>query len=87
MIGRSRVRADSRGVRLFKYSALGLIALAVTAALIAFLYLRSEKFNRYLAIEVEKALESYGLRAEIEKVEPELGSGAVTLRDVKLFNQ
>ncbi len=73
--------------RLFKYSALGLIALVGAAALIAFLYLRSEKFNRYLAIEIEKALESYGLRAEIEKVEPELGSGAVTLRDVKLFNR
>ena len=73
--------------RLFKYSALGLIALAGAAALIALLYLRSEKFNRYLAIEIEKALESYGLRAEIEKVEPEFGSGAVTLRDVKLFNR
>jgi multisubunit Na+/H+ antiporter MnhB subunit len=57
--------------RLFKYSALGLIALAVIAALIALLYLRSEKFNRYLAIEIEKALEAYGLRAEIENVEPE----------------
>jgi hypothetical protein len=73
--------------RLFKYSALGLIALAVIAALIALLYLRSEKFNRYLAIEIEKALEAYGLRAEIENVEPEFGSGAVTLRDVKLFNR
>src|SRR5262245_10600289 len=73
--------------RLFKYSALGLIALAVIAALIALLYLRSEKFNRYIAIEIEKALEAYGLRAEIEKVEPEFGSGAVTLRDLRLFNR
>src|SRR5262245_61354992 len=72
--------------RLFVYSALGVIALAVIAALIALLYLRSERFNRFLTIEIERALEAYGLSAEIEKVEPELGPGAVTLRNVKLFN-
>src|SRR5262245_13345398 len=77
-----RPRRSTR-LRLFVYSALGLIALA---ALIALFYFRSEKFNRFLAIEIEKALEAYGLRAEIEKVEPEFGSSAVTLRNVKLFN-
>jgi hypothetical protein len=69
------------------YSALGLIALVIIAILIALLYLRSEKFNRFFAIEIEKALEAYGLRAEVEKVEPEYGSGAVTLRNLKLFNR
>src|SRR5262245_46154699 len=73
--------------RLFMYSALGLIALVIIAILIALLYLRSEKFNRFFAIEIEKALEAYGLRAEVEKVEPEFGSNAVTLRNVKLFNR
>ncbi|MGH9938316.1 MAG: hypothetical protein ACREAM_18895, partial [Blastocatellia bacterium] len=51
------------------------------------LYLRSERFNRFLTIEIEKALESYGLRAEIGEVKPEFGSSAVTLRSLKLFNQ
>src|SRR5262245_31681747 len=73
--------------RLFVYSALGLIALVIIAVLIAFLYLRSERFNHFLAIEIEKALEAYELRAEVEKVEPEFGSSAVTLRNLKLFNR
>src|SRR5499426_1707478 len=73
--------------RLFVYSALGLIALVIITVLIALLYLRSERFNRFLAIEIEKALEAYGLSAEVEKVEPEFGSNAVTLRNVKLFNR
>src|SRR5215470_14912718 len=38
-------------------------------------------------IAVLTALEAYGLRAEVEKVEPEFGSSAVTLRSVKLFNR
>src|SRR2546422_9463158 len=73
--------------RLFVYSALGLITIVIIAVLIAFLYLRSERFNRFLSIEIEKALEAYGLRAEIGGGEPEFGSSAVTLRNVKLFNQ
>src|SRR6266508_2859120 len=72
--------------RLFVYSALGLIALVIIGVLIALLYLRSERFNRFLASEIEKALEAYGLRAEVEKVEPEFGSSAATLRNLKLFN-
>src|SRR5262245_27567037 len=73
--------------RMFVYSAPGMMALVIIAVLIALLYLRSEKFNRFLAIEIEKALEAYGLRAEVEKVEPEFGSAAVTLRNLKLFNR
>src|SRR5215813_6127159 len=73
--------------RLFVYSALCLIALVTLAVLITIFYLRSERFNRFLAIEIEKALEAYGLRAEVEKVDPEFGSSAVTLRNVKLFNR
>ncbi|MGH9752002.1 MAG: hypothetical protein ACREA2_04405, partial [Blastocatellia bacterium] len=73
--------------RLLVYSALGLLALVIIAALIAFLYLRSEKFNRVLTIEIEKALEAYGLRAEIGEIKPELVPSAATLRNVKLFNR
>ncbi|HEY8459386.1 MAG TPA: hypothetical protein VIM99_03345, partial [Blastocatellia bacterium] len=73
--------------RLFAYSALGLIAFAFIAALIAFLYIRSERFNRFLAIEIAKALEAYELRAEVERVEPEFSSGAITIHRLKLFNR
>jgi outer membrane protein insertion porin family len=82
-----RLRRRFTRRRLFVYSALGLIGLVIIAVLIAFLYLRSERFNRYLAIEIEKALEAYGLRAEVGVGEPEFGSGAITLRNLKLFNR
>jgi outer membrane protein insertion porin family len=80
-------RRFPRRRRLFVYSVLGLIALVLIAVLIAFLYIRSEKFNRFLAIEIDKALESYGLRAETERVEPEFSDGAITIRNLKLFNR
>src|SRR5215813_5537098 len=73
--------------RLFVYSALGLIGLVVIAILLGLLYLRSERFNRFLSIEIEKALEAYGLRAEIGKAEPGSGFRTFTLRDLKLFNR
>jgi outer membrane protein assembly complex protein YaeT len=73
--------------RLFAYSALGLIALVIIAVLVALLYIRSERFNRFIAIEIEKALEAYGLSAETEAVSAELGSGVITLHNLKLFNR
>src|SRR5262247_1009356 len=77
--------------RLFAYSVLGLIAIVVVAVLIALFYVRSERFNRFLAIEIEKALEAYGLRADVESVKPEFGpefgAGEITLRNLKLFNR
>src|SRR5262245_45569855 len=72
--------------RVFLYSALGLIALLMTAILIGLLYLRSERFNQYLTIEIEKALKTYGLRVEIGKAEGGGGFRTFTLHDVKLFN-
>ncbi|MGH9935584.1 MAG: hypothetical protein ACREAM_05010, partial [Blastocatellia bacterium] len=73
--------------RLFVYSTLGLIALGAIAVLLALLFLRSERFNRFVANEIEKALEDYGLRAEIGGLEPGRGFRTITLRDVKLFNR
>ena len=72
--------------RLFVYSGLGLIALLIIAILIGLLYLRSDRFNQFLTIEIEKALKNYGLRAEIGKAEAGSGLRTFTLRDVKLFN-
>src|SRR5215468_8881437 len=72
--------------RLFVYSALGLMALLIAAILLGLLYLRSEKFGRYLIIELEKALEAYGLRAEISRLEAGRDSRTFTLHEIKLFN-
>lgn len=73
--------------RLLVYSALGLLAFIIIACLILLLYLRSERFNRFVITEIEKALEEYGLRAEIGGFKPGRGLRAVTLQDVKLFNR
>ncbi len=73
--------------RLFLYSALGLITLLILAILIGLLFLRSDRFNRILSVEIEKALESYGLRAEIGKVEAGSGLRSFTLHDLKIFNR
>ncbi|HKC88153.1 MAG TPA: translocation/assembly module TamB domain-containing protein, partial [Blastocatellia bacterium] len=72
--------------RLFVYSALGLIALLIITVLLGLLYLRSEKFNRFLVIELEKALEAYGLRAEIGGLEVGRDFRTFTLHEIKLFN-
>lgn len=58
------------------YSALGLLAFIIIAALLLLLYLRSDRFNRFVITEIEKALEAYGLRAEIGSFEP----GAICVR-------
>ncbi|MGE0130798.1 MAG: translocation/assembly module TamB domain-containing protein [Blastocatellales bacterium] len=73
--------------RLLVYSALGILAFIIIAVLLALLYLRSDRFNRFIAIEIEKALEAYGLRAEIGRFEPGRDLRTVTLSDVKLFNK
>src|SRR5262249_44620859 len=65
---------------------LGLIMVVSLAILALLLYLRSERFNRVLTVELEKALEAYGLRAEIGSLKPGHYFRTVTLRDVKLFN-
>ncbi len=72
--------------RLLVFLARALITLIIIAILLGLLYLRSGRFNRFIAIEIEKALEAYGLRAEIGSFEIVGGLRAVTLRDVKLFN-
>src|SRR5262249_49909770 len=72
--------------RILVYLARALITLAIIAILLGLLYLRSGRFNRFIAIEIEKALEAYGLRAEIGSFEMGRGLRTVTLRDIKLFN-
>lgn len=73
--------------RLLVYSALGLLAFIIIAALLLLLYLRSDRFNRFVITEIEKALEAYGLRAEIGSFEPGSDLRTATLRDIKLFNR
>lgn len=73
--------------RLLVYSFLGLLGLILIGALLGYLYLRSERFKRFAATQTEKALEAYGLRAEIGGFEPGRGFRTFTLRDLKLFNR
>ena len=66
---------------------LGALALIVVLALAGLLYLRSGRFNRYLAGEIEAAMKDYGMRAEVGGFELAWGLRTATLRDLKLYNQ
>ncbi|HKX28079.1 MAG TPA: translocation/assembly module TamB domain-containing protein [Blastocatellia bacterium] len=50
------------------------------------LYLRSERFNRYVGEQVKVALKDYGLRGEIGGTQIALGRQAAGLRDFKIYN-
>src|SRR5574341_294568 len=73
--------------RLLVYSALGLLALIIIGALLGYLYLRSEKFKRFAATEIEQADEAYGLRAGVGSYEAGRGFRTIALRDLQLFNR
>lgn len=73
--------------KLLLAAGLGLVSLVVILILAGFLFVRSERFNRYLVGQVEQALLDYGLRAEIGALKIEWARRAVTLERVKLFNR
>src|SRR5262245_16976262 len=50
------------------------------------LYLRSERFNRYVAEQVKVALKDYGLRGEIGGTQITLGQQTAGLRDFTIYN-
>ncbi|MFN7928340.1 MAG: hypothetical protein U0Y68_10415, partial [Blastocatellia bacterium] len=67
----------------------GLSGLVLLLAIFAFawFYYRSGKLNRYVATQIEMALQEYGVRAEVGGFEIGRGIRSATLRDVKLYNQ
>lgn len=68
-------------------AAIALMAIIAMAILSGLLYIRSERFNRYVVGEIEQALKQYGLRAEVGSFEPGRRFRTVTLRRIKLSNQ
>jgi outer membrane protein assembly complex protein YaeT len=68
------------------WTGLSVLAAIILFGVIAFFYLRSDKFNRYVVTEIDTALREYGLRAEIEGFN--LGSRwrTINLRGLKLYN-
>jgi outer membrane protein insertion porin family len=66
---------------------LGGLALLIILALTALWFLRSDRFNRFVAREIDQALRQYGLRAEVGAFELGRGWRTATLREVKIFNQ
>lgn len=59
---------------------IGVIALAIL------IYIRSEKFNRYVAGEIKAKLSEYGLRAEIGSFGVSWETQTARLRDLKIYN-
>ncbi len=81
--------ANSRRRRL-KYLAIaiaGAILLIAIIAIGAWFYIRSEKFSRYVAGEIEAKLREFGLRVEIGGFGISLDDQAAKLRDLKIYNE
>ncbi|MCI0662190.1 MAG: translocation/assembly module TamB domain-containing protein [Acidobacteria bacterium] len=67
--------------------AFGILALLIGLFLFGgWLYLRSERFNRFAVEEIKSSLRNYGLRAEVGGTEISLQDQTARLRDFKLFN-
>lgn len=79
------VPTPRRRRKLLKFVAVSLI-LCLLAIAVLFFYLRSERFNRYIANQIEIALLNYGLRAEVGGFEFSWYFDRTQLRNVKLYN-
>lgn len=65
----------------------GAVLLVAIIALAALVYIRSEKFNRYVAGEIKAKLGEYGLRAEIGSFGISWDTQMAKLRDLKVYNE
>jgi outer membrane protein assembly complex protein YaeT len=64
----------------------GLFLLVASLSLAAWIYLRSESFNRYVADQINAKLKDYGLRSEIGGTRISLGAQTARLSDFKIHN-
>src|SRR5262245_5183089 len=64
-----------------------LILLIAIFALGAWIYIRSENFNRYVAGEIKAQLREFGLRAEIGSFGISWDTQTARLRDLKIYNE
>ncbi len=71
--------------RTLTITAISLFALIAILALAAFLWLRSNNFNNWVAGQLKTALAEYGIRMEIGAIKPGIRDLNVELKDVKLF--
>jgi outer membrane protein assembly complex protein YaeT len=66
---------------------LGVFLLIALLVIAGWLYLRSERFNRYLVRQIENALLDYGLRAEIGEFKLQWKGRTIRIGRVQLFNR
>src|SRR5436190_18706078 len=71
----------------FFIALLGLLLLIGVGVLSAWLWLRSDSFNRYVAGEIKTKLNEYGLRGEIGSFGFAWSSQTAQLKDLKIYNQ
>ena len=64
-----------------------LIILVGVLSLAAWLYLRSERFNRFVADKIEQGAGNYGLRVSVGGVKVNWVSRGARLRDLQVYNQ
>ncbi|MEO6726808.1 MAG: hypothetical protein ABIP14_16085, partial [Blastocatellia bacterium] len=81
--GQSRPRSR----KLFFIALLGMLLLIGGVVLSAWLWLRSESFNRFVAGEIKAKLTEYGLRGELGSFGFAWTSQTARLKDLKIYNQ
>jgi hypothetical protein len=64
----------------------GLVALVALVLIAALFFIRTERFNRYVAGEIERALIDYGLKAEVGGFDFSWGPRTVVLKNLKVRN-
>ncbi len=77
----------SRWLKRFIIAFVCAVLLIALIALGALVYLRSERFNRYVAGEIKAKLSEFGLRAEIGSFGLSWDTQTARLRDLKIYNQ
>src|SRR5258706_16384040 len=73
--------------KLFFIALLGLLLLIGGVVLSAWLWLRSESFNRYVAGAIKDKLTEFGLRGELGGFGFAWGPQTARLKDLKIYNQ
>jgi hypothetical protein len=78
---------ETRWLRWLLRLSVALIILLGVLSLAAWLYLRSERFNNFVARRIERGAQDYGLRVEVGGFTPGWSARSVRLRDLRVHNQ
>ena len=80
-------RPRSRRLKYLLIAIAAVISLIAILAISGWIYIRSEKFNRYVAGEIKTKLREFGLRAEVGSFGISWSAQTARLRNLKIYNE